>query len=187
METIKALLTRVSSSKLIDPYPSKDKMDLVYQSALRAPDHGWLRPWHFIEITGGGRIKLGEAFVKSLCKTNVLISEEEILKYKSLPFRAPMVIVLVTKITETPKVPVTEQIQSTAAAAQNMMLAIHDMGFGAIWKTGAFTSINNKYISQELHLSEKSLVIGYLYIGTSSGLLKKIPKLDSCDFVTCWN
>ena len=187
METINALLTRVSSPKLIEPYPSKDKMSLVYQSALRAPDHGWLRPWRFIQVTGVGRKKLGEAFVNSIRKKNSIISDEEIIKYKSLPFRAPMVIVLITKITHTPKVPETEQIQSTAAAAQNMMLAIHDIGFGAIWKTGNFTSVNNKNISQELNLPKENLVVGYLYVGTSSGPLKKIPKLDNKDFVTFWD
>ena len=51
METINTLLTRVSVSNLTDPYPLKKDMDLVYQAALRAPDHGRLRPWRFIQVT----------------------------------------------------------------------------------------------------------------------------------------
>ena len=66
METIKTLISRRSNSQLIDPIPSKDEMKLVYQAAFRAPDHSWLRPWRFIEVTGSGRNKLGQAFVNSV-------------------------------------------------------------------------------------------------------------------------
>ena len=65
METIKTLLSRRSNSQLIDPHPSEEEMKLVYQAAFRAPDHSWLRPWRFIEITGKGRNKLAEAFLNS--------------------------------------------------------------------------------------------------------------------------
>ena len=65
METIKTLLSRRSNSQLIEPIPSAEEMELVYQAAFRAPDHAWLRPWRFIEIIGEGRNKLGEAFLNS--------------------------------------------------------------------------------------------------------------------------
>ena len=59
METIDALLNKISYPKLKDPFPSKKQMDLAYRAAFRAPDHGWLRPWRFIEVTNSGREKLG--------------------------------------------------------------------------------------------------------------------------------
>ena len=68
METMKTLLSRRSISKLAEPYPSKEKMENVYQAALRAPDHSWLRPWRFIEVVGDGRKKLGKAFIESTKK-----------------------------------------------------------------------------------------------------------------------
>ena len=68
METMKTLLSRRSISKLAEPYPSKEEMENVYQAALRAPDHSWLRPWRFIEVVGDGRKKLGKAFIKSTKK-----------------------------------------------------------------------------------------------------------------------
>ena len=54
MDAVENLLTRNSVSKLTEPYPSKDEMKLIYKAALRAPDHAWLRPSRFIEVTGKG-------------------------------------------------------------------------------------------------------------------------------------
>ena len=73
---------------------------------------------------------------------------------------------------------------STAAAGQNMLLAFHEMGFGGIWRTGKFSF--NREISMELDLKENEIVIGYLYIGTIEGKTKKIPELNSEDFVIRW-
>ena len=99
METINALLTRRSISQLRDPFPSKEKMKLVYQAALRAPDHSWLRPWRFIEVTGGGRKKLAQAFINVSKKENE-IDEDREKKITFLPYRAPMIIVVIAEIFE---------------------------------------------------------------------------------------
>ena len=184
---MKALLSRRSISKLTTPHPSKEEMKDVYQAALRAPDHAWLRPWKFIEITGESRKKLGEAFINSTKKTEVL-DEERQKKIAALPMRSPMVIVIIAKINhDKPNVPRLEQIQSTAAAAQNILLALHDKGYGAYWRTGKYSSERNKYISSELSLDENSEVLGYLYVGTPETETPKVPVLENKDFVTYWD
>ena len=85
METIDVLLNKVSYPKLTDPIPSKEQMNLAYKAAFRAPDHGWLRPWRFIEITNNGREKLGKAFKNAAIKNGEL-DEEKLLKFEKLPF-----------------------------------------------------------------------------------------------------
>ena len=65
METLKAIRTRTSSNNLIEPAPTKEEMDLVYKAELRAPDHAWLRPWRFIQVTGESRHVLSDAFLKT--------------------------------------------------------------------------------------------------------------------------
>ena len=186
MNTIDALLTRVSNPYLAEPFPSKKKMDVVYQSAFRAPDHAWLRPWRFIEITGDGRLKLAKAFVKSASK-NEKLSKEMSLKISAMPYRAPMIIVIAVEIIHRLNVPAIEQVQSTAAATQNMLLALHDMGFAGFWRTGKFVSHSNPYIAEELSLSKKTKVLGYIYIGKTNAKGKEIPKLQNNDFVSYWN
>ena len=40
------ILERNSPRQLIEPHPNAEEMKLVYEAALRAPDHGWIRPIH---------------------------------------------------------------------------------------------------------------------------------------------
>ena len=186
METIKALLSRRSISQLKEPVPSKEEMKLVYQAALRAPDHAWLRPWRFIEVTGKGRNKLADAFINVSKKENEIDQEKE-KKITFLTSRAPMIIVVVANIVLKPNVPRIEQIQSTAAATQNILLALHDMGYAGYWRTGNYITENNKYIAKQLSLSNESEVLGYIYVGTPAVEAKEIPNLKNEDFVTNWN
>ena len=46
-DALNNILNRNSHRKLTEPVPSQDEMDLVFQAALRAPDHAWLRPSSF--------------------------------------------------------------------------------------------------------------------------------------------
>ena len=103
-------------------------------------------------------------------------------KYKEAPFRAPMIIVLVSSYKEHPKVPAIEQKLSTATAAQNIMLALNAMNYSSMWRTGKFAF--NKMVQTELGLDINQEIIGYLYIGTEVGKKKKIPELDINDFVS---
>ena len=121
MDAITNLLSRNSPRELTLPFPSKEDMHEIYQAALRAPDHAWLRPSRFIEVTGDGLTKLLKAFVEYAKNELKDVTPMQMDKYQSAPFRAPMVIILITKITEHPKVPKVEQILSTAAAAENIL------------------------------------------------------------------
>ena len=97
-----------------------------------------------------------------------MIEDESILqKYKDAPFRAPMIIILVTKHQEHPKVPLIEQKLSTAASAQNILLALESYGYAGIWRTGKF-SFNNKLLKY-LNLDDNNTILGYLYVGTRDG------------------
>ena len=184
MDALTNILTRNSPRELTAPIPSKDDMDEVYQAALRAPDHAWLRPSRFIEVTGPGLEKLSKIFAKFATNELEDVTPLQMEKYQSAPFRAPMIIILTTKITEHPKVPKTEQILSTAAAAENILLALHAKNFAGIWRTGKFAF--NKKIAKYFNLTPDHEIIGYLYIGTPAGKTKSIPELDINKFVTRW-
>ena len=183
-EALKNILYRNSHRNLIEPAPSDKEMEQVFQAALRAPDHAWLRPSSFIQIQGEGLNKLSNAFVNYAKETMDGLDDEKLAKYKQLPFRAPMIVVLVCTPKEHAMVPEVEQIMSTATAGQNILLALNSMGYGGIWRTGTF-SLNDK-IGKYLDLEEGQQVVGYLYIGTPEGEPKKIPEHDIQDFVTRW-
>ena len=183
-DALKNITQRNSHRNLISPPPSRKEMELIYQAALRAPDHAWLRPSSFIEIQGDSLKKLSNAF-KDYAKDYIKdVSEEKLNKFIQAPFRAPMIIVLVNTPKEHAMVPEIEQIMSTAAAAQNILLALNSLGYGGIWRTGTF-ALNEK-VNSYLELKENQNILGYIYVGTPDGEAKKIPEINVEDFVTRW-
>ena len=170
---------------LTDPAPTSEEMSEVYKGALRAPDHARLRPWKFIEVRGDSRDKLAKIFIDTATALNSDLSENEISKLEKAPHRAPMVIILAANIKEHPKVPEIEQIISLGAAAQNILLGIHEIGYSAVWRTGNMAF--NPEITKFLGLEENYKIIGYLYVGTSTGKEKPIPELEIQDFLEVWD
>ena len=73
----------VSARTLIEPHPTDSEMNKVFKGALRAPDHAWLRPSSFIQVTGDGIDKLSKIF-EEYAKTVPNIKDEIISKYKSI-------------------------------------------------------------------------------------------------------
>ena len=181
MDAIKNLINRRSSNNLQPPFPSKEEMDLVYKSALRAPDHAWLRPSKFLEFKGESLKKLSSIF-ENYAKNHFSNDQLFIEKAKKAPFRAPMVIVLVTEIKQHPKVPPIEQMLSTGAAAQNILLALSALNYAGIWKTGKLAL--NDDIVRYFNLDSNHHILGYLYVGTKSGKDRNVPSIDLEDFVT---
>ena len=181
MNALDNILNRVSARSLTEPYPTQDEMNKVFKGALRAPDHAWLRPSSFIQVTGEGIDKLSEIF-EEYAKTVPDIKDEIITKYKNAPYRAPMIIILVNSIKEHPKVPEIEQKLSTAASAQNILLSLNALGYSAIWRTGKLAF--NPFIASRLNLEANQEILGYIYVGSADGTNKKIPKLDIEEFVS---
>ena len=157
MDALENILNRVSARKLAEPFPSDDEMKKVYKAALRAPDHAWLRTSSFIEVKGEGLDKLSNIFL-DFGKTIPNLPDDILKKYTDAPYRAPMIIILVNTHKEHPKVPSIEQKLSTAAAAQNIMLALNAMNYSCIWRTGKMAF--NEVIRDALGLSNEQEVLG---------------------------
>ena len=120
---VDALQARVSSPKLCEPGPSKSHVETMVRCAVRAPDHGRLKPWRFVVVEGDGRVALGKLFERALLAKDADASEQKRDKTKLMPLRAPLVIVAIANVTTSHKVPAIEQVISTGVADQNMKLA----------------------------------------------------------------
>lgn len=58
MDALEALINRTSCPKLEGPAPTADQLESMLQAAVRAPDHGALRPWRFILTEGEGLVRM---------------------------------------------------------------------------------------------------------------------------------
>jgi nitroreductase len=183
MDAIDALLTRKSSAMLTTPAPSKDDLQVMMQAAVRAPDHCRLRPWRFIVVEGAAREKLGRIFEEALKVREPEATESMLRKEQGKPLRAPMVIAVIAKIEDHPKVPAVEQILSAGAAAQNIMLAAHALGYAGIWRTGKTCFDPN--VAKALGAADTDQIVGFLYLGTAER--KPVLLEESADdYVEIW-
>lgn len=184
MDVIAALQARVSCPKLRDPGPDDAGLALMFRCALRAPDHGLLRPWRFVVIRSTARAALGELFVEAERRRNPAAPAEALDKLRRNPLRAPVVIVCAALTTPGHKVPVIEQVASTAAAVQNLQLAAEALGFGAMWRTGPMAA--DPYVKTQLGLAVQDEIVAFLYVGTVDGERRRVEALDPALFVRSW-
>lgn len=184
MKALDALLSRSSSPKLSDPLPNEEILENIYRSALRAADHGVLRPWRFLIIKGAARNRLGELFVAAAMQQDPQTSVEKQASLKQKALRAPLILVIISNPVEDPKVPVFEQDLSAAAATQNMLLAAYAQGVGAMWRTGSMAY--DRTVMQGLGLTAAEKIIGFLYLGTATGATKNLNDPPVSNFFKEW-
>ncbi|MEH6551943.1 MAG: nitroreductase family protein [Pseudomonadales bacterium] len=184
MDAIEALLTRNSAPRLTEPAPKGHDLELMFQAALRAPDHAWLKPWRFLTIEGDARLKLADLMVNIRLASGSL-SEEDETKLRSKALRAPLIVVVIADTREHPKVPILEQHISAGCAAHSMLIAAHALGYAGVWRTGGLAF--DRQFAQGLGLTEAQHIVGFLYLGTREGEPKSLPKRVINDFVKEWN
>jgi nitroreductase len=184
MQAIEALLQRRSARTLTGPAPDQGALDLILESASRAPDHGRLRPWRFIVIQGAARERFGELLADHLRRAHPGTPEEAVQRERQKAFRAPVIVVVAAIVEASPKVPVIEQILAAGAAAQNMMLAAFALGLNAMWKTGA--PAYDETVKAAFGLEPKDAIVGFIYLGTESAAPGPAPPTSWRDRVKHW-
>ncbi|MCS2609066.1 nitroreductase family protein [Halomonas dongshanensis] len=186
MDAITLLHQRSSMGKLVEPAPTAEQMETLYQAALRAPDHKELRPWRFIEFVGEGRERLGELFAEADFQEDPNTDDATLDAARKKPLRAPMVIAVIAKVTpDLPKVPKMEQVISAGCAAHGILLAAHALGLGAMWRSGKYAF--DPVVRKGLRLSEEDEVVAFIYLGQLGGRHKPLPEHAIDDFVERWH
>lgn len=184
METLDAILSRVSQGKLTEPAPDGAALEKAFACALRAPDHRVLRPWRYLVLRGDALRQLGEVFVDAMRAGNPALDAAEVERLRKMPQRAPLIVVAVTVHKADPKVPDEELLLSTGAAVQNFMLALHDMGFATMWRTGPLAQA--PLVRAALGLKGNETISGFLYAGTAAGEPRRVTPLPVAEFVSEW-
>ncbi|MDN4503290.1 NAD(P)H nitroreductase [Alteromonadaceae bacterium BrNp21-10] len=183
MQALDLLLNRRSHPRLKSPAPADEELANIMQAALRAPDHGSLKPWRFIVCQGLGLKELGDIFERAAIAND--LSEKDIARAAELPLRAPMVIVAICKFLDHPKIPKAEQVASACCAVHAMQMAAVAQGFAGIWRTGHYTEFED--VKQAMQLDEQDEIVGYLYLGTPMTALPDKPLLDPKQFFENWD
>ncbi|MFV3334365.1 nitroreductase family protein [Pseudomonas sp. NY15437] len=184
MEALDALLNRVSHARLSEPAPTAEQLDRLFRSALRAPDHGQLRPWRFLTVAGEARTALGELFARAIAAKEPDGKPEALDKARAMPLRAPLLVVAVARLQDHPKVPEIEQWLAAGCAAHGIIQAAYVEGLGAMWRTGPLAF--DPLVREGLGLAENERIVGFIYLGTPVGELRRPAPLDPAEFVSAW-
>jgi len=187
MDVIRTILGRrtVPQMKMAGPGPSPEQLGLILEAGAAAPDHGKLRPWRFLVVEGDGRARLGELFVEALLKVEPEAPAQAVDKQRTAATRVPLVIVVVARIDMSQgKIPEIERVASAAAAAQNMLLAAHALGFAGKWSTGR--NAYDPMIKAGLGLAPADHIVGYLYLGSYDVAQEPSPRPALEQIVARW-
>jgi nitroreductase len=87
-----------------------------------------------------------------------------------LPLRAPVVIAVGVDAPTEERIIEIENVCAAAAACQNILLAAHDLGLGAIWRTGVWA--RDAQVKEFFGLSPAQHLIAFIYVGILAGETK---------------
>lgn len=180
MDALTLLTQRHSSPRLTEPGPDSGQLETILAAAVKAPDHAALTPWQFMIAQGEGLLRLGEIFYQAAKAKGE--SGEVLARARLLPTRAPMVITVIAKVQDHPKVPAIEQHLSAGCAAMAMQMAAQAQGLGGIWRTGSYAF--DPVVRESLGVRGDDQIVGFLYLGTP---LSKAPNKrppDPYDYVS---
>ena len=163
MELFEAIHGRKTISKVKPDALPRETIETLLSAAVQAPNHHKVRPWRFVVLTGDGRKKLGDVMSASFADRNPAAPAEGLEKTRNLPLRAPVVIAIGADKPAESKIIEVENISAASAAGQNILLAAHALGLGAIWRTGEWA--RDPKVKEFLGFAPDQHIVGFIYVG----------------------
>lgn len=159
MDTYEAIMTRRSVPKVTEQVPSQDDIQKLLEAAVRAPTHHLTQPWRFVVLRGDALDELGAAWAagtESQGKDATGVADKT--------RRAPVIICVIERPhLDNPKCVEVEEHLSTGMALQNILLAAHTMGLGAMIRTGPCATLDE--VRRYLGVGDDELIAGLIYVG----------------------
>ena len=181
---IDLLTTRrsIKPFEMTGPGPSPSELETILTVGARTPDHGKIVPWRFIVFEGDARVKAGEIFARVFRAKNVTATQDQIDKEKARFSDAPLVIAVVSRTAQHPKVPAWEQEMSAGASAMNIVHAAHALGYVANWLTGWIAF--DRDVLDALGVKPDEKIAGFVHIGKATRPTEDRPRPALGDIVT---
>jgi nitroreductase len=124
-------MTRRSIRKYIDKQVTDEQIEAILRAAMASPSAGNMQPWEFIVIKD----------------REILDKVPELHPYTKMILETPIAIVVCCDTSK--KVREGFWIQDCSAASQNILLAAHALGLGAVW-CGIYPNEERTKVFQDL-------------------------------------
>lgn len=144
------IMTRTSIRDYTEKPIEKEKVELMLRAAMSAPSAGNKQPWRFVVIKDKNTLQKISAHFKTM----------------GMVQKAPMAIVLCGDLTKTfPGDGLGLWAEDVSAATENLLLAAHSLGLGAVW-CGVYPMEERVTILKEmLKLPENIIPLNVVPIG----------------------
>lgn len=162
-----AIRSRRSIGRLKPDAVEREVLEALLEAASWAPSHHNTQPWRFIVMTGEGRSKLGEGYARIGAANAPGLEgeelEERLRKERLKAYRSPVVIAAICSPADDPRAVREEELAAAQVAVQNLLLAAHAYGLGAIWRSGA--PMFDPRMKEALELREDEELVAFIYLG----------------------
>lgn len=154
----------VVAKNLGEPGPDDQALHRILRAGLRVPDHGKLGPWRLQVLTKPAQAMLGDILASAYATDHPNARDDQIAFERARPSRAPVLIVVSSRLHRQHKIPEIEQLLSCGAVCQNLLNAATLSGFAAQWLT-EWPAYDSR-VKQALGVPEDDHIIGFVSIGT---------------------
>lgn len=167
VDLLEAIRTRRTIGKVKSDPVDQQVIETLLEAATWAPNHRYTEPWKFFVLTGEGRRMLGEGY-KAVARDEMEDptteeNQKRLQREGEKAFRAPLIITVAAVPSDHPDVLRIEELGAVNAAIQNLLLAAHALGLGAIWRTG--TPTYHPKMKEQFGLRDQDEILGFIYIG----------------------
>ena len=167
--TLDLLLTRrsVLAKNLGEPGPDEESLHKILSAGIRVPDHGRAEPWRIQVLRKDAQRALAETSVEIFKRETPSAADVQIEVERQRPQRSPVLLV----VTSHPdpqkfaKVPEVEQMLSSAAVCQNILIATRALGYDAQWVTD--WPAYHPEIRVALGHQADTRIVGFIHVGTA--------------------
>ncbi len=179
------LLTRRSGKPrdMVAPGPTPGQLATILRAAARVPDHGKLFPWRFVTIAGERRAALADVLEAAYRAERPEARDREIDEVRAFAHQAPALVVVMSRVDATSKIPAWEQELSAGAACGLLVAAASAAGFVAGWLTG-WAAYSPAVIAALGQPGDR--IAGFVFIGSPSRELEERPRPEMGDVVAAW-
>jgi nitroreductase len=184
--SILSLLETRRSAKpreMVEPGPSANQLEQILAIAARTPDHGKLNPWRFVTIARDQRDALAALLVEALAVEEPDATPAKIEKAHEFAHYAGSLVIVVFAPIEAHKIPIWEQELSCGAAAMNLLLATHALGFVGGWITG-WAAYSPHVTSALCEPGER--IAGFMFLASAGRDLEERPRAHLSTLVRAW-
>ncbi len=183
--TLALLETRRSGRprEMVAPGPSAEELERILTIAARTPDHGKLFPWRFVTVAPDQRDALAALLRDALVEHDPAATAPHFAKADEFARHAPALVVLVSAPVPDHKIPQWEQQLSCGAAAMNLLIAAHALGYVGGWITG-WATYSERVRTAFCGPGER--IAGFIFLGSPGAALEERPRAPLATVARAW-